>query len=119
VIRNEDLSSETQYAKAAPSSGRGVETPVSASTSCSTKQSTEPTETYRSWDIPVLGSLNRECSVTAALCQFFNISSASSNDIDYLLFARRYGKTYASVITSKPAICDHLKTGQRSRAQDM
>jgi hypothetical protein len=24
-----------------------------------------------------------------------------------------------SVITSKPAICDHLKTGQRSRAQDM
>jgi hypothetical protein len=25
----------------------------------------------------------------------------------------------ASVITSKPAICDHFKTGQRSRAQDM
>jgi hypothetical protein len=25
----------------------------------------------------------------------------------------------SSVITSKPAICDHLKTGQRSRAQDM
>ena len=24
-----------------------------------------------------------------------------------------------SVITSKPAINDHLKTGQRSRAQDM
>ncbi len=24
-----------------------------------------------------------------------------------------------SVITSKPAICDHFKTGQRSRAQDM
>jgi hypothetical protein len=26
---------------------------------------------------------------------------------------------YASVITSKPAICDHFKTGQRSWAQDM
>jgi hypothetical protein len=25
----------------------------------------------------------------------------------------------SSVITSKPAINDHLKTGQRSRAQDM
>jgi cobalamin biosynthesis protein CobD/CbiB len=25
----------------------------------------------------------------------------------------------ASVITSKPAICDHFKTGQRSWAQDM
>jgi len=25
----------------------------------------------------------------------------------------------ASVITSNPAICDHFKTGQRSRAQDM
>jgi hypothetical protein len=25
----------------------------------------------------------------------------------------------ASVITSKPAICDHFKTGQRSRAQNM
>ena len=24
-----------------------------------------------------------------------------------------------SVITSNPAICDHFKTGQRSRAQDM
>jgi hypothetical protein len=26
---------------------------------------------------------------------------------------------YSSVITSKPAIYDHFKTGQRSRAQDM
>jgi hypothetical protein len=24
-----------------------------------------------------------------------------------------------SVITAKPAICDHFKTGQRSRGQDM
>jgi hypothetical protein len=28
-------------------------------------------------------------------------------------------ETYASVITSKPAINDHFKTGQRSQAQDM
>jgi hypothetical protein len=27
--------------------------------------------------------------------------------------------TVASVITAKPAICDHFKTGQRSRGQDM
>jgi hypothetical protein len=27
--------------------------------------------------------------------------------------------TISSVITSKPAICDHFKTGQRSRGQDM
>jgi hypothetical protein len=27
--------------------------------------------------------------------------------------------TGSSVITSKPAICDHFKTGQRSWAQDM
>jgi hypothetical protein len=26
---------------------------------------------------------------------------------------------YASVITSNPAICDHFKSGQRSRIQDM
>jgi hypothetical protein len=26
---------------------------------------------------------------------------------------------FTSVITSKPAICDHFKTGQRSWAQDM
>jgi hypothetical protein len=25
----------------------------------------------------------------------------------------------SSVITAKPAICDHFKTGQRSRGQDM
>jgi hypothetical protein len=30
-----------------------------------------------------------------------------------------YLLTKASVITSKPAICDHFKTGQRSWAQDM
>jgi hypothetical protein len=29
------------------------------------------------------------------------------------------GYDLASVITSKPAICDHFKTGQRSRVQDM
>jgi hypothetical protein len=26
---------------------------------------------------------------------------------------------FSSVITAKPAICDHFKTGQRSRGQDM
>ena len=26
---------------------------------------------------------------------------------------------WPSVITAKPAICDHFKTGQRSRGQDM
>jgi hypothetical protein len=30
-----------------------------------------------------------------------------------------YGVHLASVITSNPAISDHFKSGQRSRAQDM
>jgi hypothetical protein len=31
----------------------------------------------------------------------------------------RRSRLYSSVITAKPAICDHFKTGQRSRGQDM
>jgi hypothetical protein len=96
MICNEYLPSEVEDVKVAPSSDLCVDTPDSSPISFSTDESTANTLTYNSWSVPVLGSLNRECSLTRAFCQFFNISNASSNDIDYLLFARRYGKTYAN-----------------------
>ena len=39
--------------------------------------------------------------------------------IQWVALMARRGGTLSSVITSNPATCDHFKSGQRSRTQDM
>jgi hypothetical protein len=79
----------------APSIGRMLGTPVSSSVNNNHEASSDETRTLSSRAVTPFSPQVDDVSLTLVLSQFFSISGPSSDDMSFLLHARRFGMSDA------------------------